>query len=287
MLKQEEIDQIAEEILKAFRSQDFRYGEDLQKTGYGLSTVEKEVRPPEKEHLEEPADADGLRRMLAKTTARIGVGRAGPRLRTETMLKLRADHAAARDAVLMDVSEGLIAKMGMFSVVTKCKDKNEFLTRPDLGRDLDQTVQEQIRKGCVQHPDVQLIVSDGLSSSAVEANIERILPVVLEGLREKGIRTGTVIFVKYGRVAVQDRIAGLLKAKVVCSLIGERPGLGTSESMSAYIAYKAEVGMPEARRTVVSNIHKAGIPAVEAGAYIVDLLALILAQKASGIELKK
>ena len=95
------------------------------------------------------------------------------------------------------------------------------------------------------------------------------------------------MFVKFGRVGAQDRISELLDAKIVCSFIGERPGLATAESMSAYITYRAEVGMPEARRTVVSNIHKNGVPAVEAGAYIVDLLQLMLEQKASGLDLKK
>ena len=109
----------------------------------------------------------------------------------------------------------------------------------------------------------------------------------MEGLKEKGISTGTPIFVKFGRVAAQDQISELLNAKIVCSFIGERPGLATAESMSAYISYMATVGMPEARRTVVSNIHKNGVPAVEAGAYIVDLLALILEKKASGVDLKK
>ena len=131
------------------------------------------------------------------------------------------------------------------------------------------------------------IVSDGLSSSSIEANAPKILPIVMEGLKEKGISTGTPIFVKFGRVAAQDQISELLNAKIVCSFIGERPGLATAESMSAYISYMATVGMPEARRTVVSNIHKNGVPAVEAGAYIVDLLALILEKKASGVDLKK
>ena len=144
-----------------------------------------------------------------------------------------------------------------------------------------------ISEHCVHDIDIQIIVSDGLSSSSIEANAPKILPIVMEGLKEKGISTGTPIFVKFGRVAAQDQISELLNAKIVCSFIGERPGLATAESMSAYISYMATVGMPEARRTVVSNIHKNGVPAVEAGAYIVDLLTLILEKKASGVDLKK
>ncbi len=237
--------------------------------------------------LTDPADPDALRRMMSKTTARIGVSHAGPRLKTQTMLKLRMDHAAARDAVMMDVSEELIDRLGLLFTKTKCEDKNTYLTRPDLGRDFDDETKKLITDSCKHDIDVQLIVSDGLSSSAIEANAERILPVITEGLKERGISVGTPIFVKFGRVAAQDRISELLNATIVCSLIGERPGLATAESMSAYISYKATVGMPEARRTVVSNIHKDGVPAVEAGAYIVDLLALILEKKASGVELQK
>lgn len=265
---------------------------DLEEMVGGVHHEKKEEEPlkePDRRAplVENPEDPDALRRMMTKTTARIGVGKTGPRLKTQTLLKLRADHAAAKDAVMMDVSETLIQELNLLPVVTRCADKNTFLTRPDLGRDFDEDTRKFISEKCVHHPDVQIIVSDGLSSSAIEANVARILPVVTEGLKEKGIRVGTPIFVKYGRVAAQDRISELLDAKVVCSFIGERPGLATAESMSAYISYAAEVGMPEARRTVVSNIHKDGVPAVEAGAYIVDLLALILDKKASGVDLKK
>lgn len=177
--------------------------------------------------------------------------------------------------------------LGLFSVTTKCRDKNEFLTRPDYGRDFDEESIAAIKQKCQPNPQVQIVVSDGLSSAAVDANIRDILPVILEGLKMKGISVGTPFFVKYGRVGAQDRICEVLGAEVVLSLIGERPGLATAESMSAYISYKATVGMPEARRTVVSNIHKDGIPAVEAGAYIVDLVETILREKASGVDLKK
>lgn len=321
MLRQTEIDRIAEEILTKLRGDGQYEGKslcakseaaareaarqrakkDLEKIAGSMPAgkpdreetegipVSEPLQEPDRKAalLENPQDPDALRRMAGKTTARIGVGRTGPRLKTRTLLTLRADHAAARDAVLMDVSEELIRKLGLLSVTTCCTDKNNFLTRPDLGRDFDEATRNYIKEKCVSHPDVQIIISDGLSSSAIEANAARILPVVLEGLKEKGITAGTPIFVKYGRVGAQDRISELVGAKAVCSFIGERPGLATAESMSAYIAYHAEVGMPEARRTVVSNIHKDGVPAVEAGAYIVDLLALILEKQASGVDLKK
>lgn len=237
--------------------------------------------------LDHPCDPEALERMMRATPARIGVGRAGPRLKTRTLLTLRADHAAARDAVLLDVPEPFLEELGLFSVQTKCTDKDEFLTRPDLGRQLSDEAVKTIRQRCVDHPDVQIYASDGLSSTAVQANLANLLPVLMDGLRDKGFQVGTPFFVRYGRVAVMDQISELLGASVTCVLLGERPGLGSAESMSAYLAYQATVGMPEARRTVVSNIHKNGIAAVEAGAYLCDVIEQIYQAKASGVDLRK
>lgn len=50
--------------------------------------------------IDQPQDPEALERMMRLTTARIGVGCAGPRLKTQTLLTLRADHARARDARL-------------------------------------------------------------------------------------------------------------------------------------------------------------------------------------------
>ena len=237
--------------------------------------------------LDHPQDAEALARMKKKTTARIGVGRAGPRLNTRTMLTLRADHAKARDAVFLDVPGELIEKLGLFTVQTKCAEKNQFLTRPDLGRQLSEEGARAVKERCAPNPDVQVFLADGLSSTAVEANAETILGLLLDALKDRGRTVGTPFFVRFGRVAVEDQVAELVGAKVVCVLIGERPGLGSAESMSAYIAYNARVGMPEARRTVVSNIHKDGISAAEAGAYIAELIEKIYHAKASGVELQQ
>lgn len=237
--------------------------------------------------IDNPADKDGLLRMMSKTPARIGVGRAGPRLKTQIMLALRADHAAARDSVFADVNEDLIKKMGLFEVTTCCHDRNEHLTRPDLGRKFSPETAAEIKSKCTANPDVQFVVSDGLSSKAIEANIENVLPAVTDGVKALGYSVGTPFFVKFGRVASMDHVSEIVGSKVTCILIGERPGLGTAESMSAYIAYDAKVGMPEANRTVVSNIHSGGITAVEAGAYLAEVIDLIMKNKASGVNLKK
>lgn len=231
------------------------------------------------------ADPDALERMKKRTTARIGVGRAGPRLTTQSLLQLRADHAQARDAVFADVDPKMLESLGLFSVQTRCDSKNTYITRPDLGRLLSDEAVKTIEGRCRMEPDVQIIAADGLSSTAVEVNLPKLLPVLTEALGRKKISVGTPVFVKYGRVACEDHICEIVRAKVVCILIGERPGLATAESMSAYIAYKAQVGMPESNRTVISNIHKNGTAAVEAGAYIADIIEKILKNKASGVNL--
>lgn len=236
--------------------------------------------------LQAPQNAEALERMKSKTSARIGAGKSGPRLNTQTMLTLRADHATARDAVFMDVNETLLDRMGLFTVQTKCTDKNVHLTRPDLGRQLDKQVLDEILSKCEENPTVQIVVSDGLSSKAVEANLENILPAIIQGLERYNINAGTPFFIKYGRVPVMEIISETIGSEIICILIGERPGLATADSMSAYIAYKATVGMPEARRTVVSNIHGNGISAVEAGAYIADIIRKMLDLKMSGVDLR-
>ena len=83
-----------------------------------------------------PANPEEFRRMRSKTVARIGVWRAGPRCRTNTYLRFRADHAAAMDAVFTDVPERLLEEMGLFTVQTLCETKDMYLTRPDLGLSL-------------------------------------------------------------------------------------------------------------------------------------------------------
>lgn len=237
--------------------------------------------------LEHAQNMDMVKQMRKTTPARIGVGSAGPRLRTRTYLTLRADHAGARDAVFRDVDEDLLARMGLFTVQTLCSDRNEHLTRPDLGRQLSEETKRELRSKCQMSPQVQVYVADGLSSQAIDANIEDFLPALMDGLQDLGIQTGTPFFMRYGRVPAMDVVSETLDAEVTMVLVGERPGLVTANSMSAYIAYRAKVGMPEGRRTVVSNIHSGGVPAPEAGAHVAQLIKTILEARTSGVDLQR
>jgi len=235
--------------------------------------------------VNDPHDRAAFMVMKEKTPARIGVGRAGARYRTETMLRFQSDHASAQAAVFSDVADEFLNRMKWQAYQTTCTDREEFLTRPDKGRVFDQETIGRIKASVPQGTQVVLYVADGLSSSAVMANSENILPVIIEGLRAAGIRVNDPFFVRFGRVATEDQIGEATGADVVCVLLGERPGLVTAESMSAYMAYRPTMGMPESRRTVLANIHKGGTPAVEAGAHIVDLIQLMLEKKKSGTEL--
>lgn len=221
-----------------------------------------------------------------KTPARVGASRAGSRYTTKTSLRFKADHAAAIDAVFSDVEDDFLERNNLFKVSTMCKNRDEYLTRPDLGRKISKEGKELINEKCTKGQTVQIYVADGLSSTAVKANIENLLPSLLTGLKVHGIDVGTTFFVKYGRVGTSDEVSELIGSQLTCLLIGERPGLATAESMSAYITYKGYVGIPEAKRTVVSNIHKNGTPSTEAGAHIADIIKKSLDAKASGQDLK-
>jgi len=236
--------------------------------------------------IDNPLDMESCVRLKKTTNARICIGRAGDRFKTETLLRFSADHAVAIDSVWSHVDEAIIDGLGFIKVQTLINDKEEYITRPDLGREFSEKTINNIKNNCTRNPDVQIIVADGLSSHAIDANIKDIYPIIVDGLNAKGYKLGTAIFVKYGRVATMDKISEVLNAKVTILLVGERPGLATGDSMSSYMAYESSTLKPESQRTVVSNIHKNGTPPVEAGAEIVSLVDLMLSKKSSGVELK-
>ncbi len=235
--------------------------------------------------VEHPKNSAAFLDLKARTPARIGLGRAGARYKTATMLRFRADHAAAQDSVFSLVDEAYPAQHGFFPVQTLCQDKDEYLTRPDKGRRFDEENQAIIKKNLGQSPRVVLAVGDGLSSAAIEANAADCVEAIRAGLKSYGMDVPTIPFVKFCRVGAGDHIGELTSCEVICLLVGERPGLVTAESMSAYITYMPRLGVPESKRTVVSNIHKGGTNAVEAGAHIAELIKTILDKKASGVEL--
>lgn len=237
--------------------------------------------------VDTPEHGQAFLALKRKTPARVGIGRCGPRYRTQTLLRFRADHAAAQDSVFSTVYEEFYKGNDLPFVQTLCRDKDEYLTRPDLGRRFGEAAQNVIRGICGENPRVLIVIGDGLSSAAVEKNALDCAAAIRQGLKARGLEAGKPFFVQFCRVGAMDHIGQITGAELICLLVGERPGLVTAESMSAYITYRPRPGVPESSRTVVSNIHRQGTPAVEAGAHIAELLCMMLEKKASGIELKK
>ncbi len=233
-------------------------------------------------------DADALEALIASTPARIGVGRAGPRPRTDSLLLFQADHALTQDALLRDVDTKLLDELGLFSVQTRITGgKQEYLLRPDLGRQLSDEARKTIAEKCMKSPKVQVCVGDGLSAAAIEANLRQIFPVIQQGAQSAGLSLGTPFFIRYCRVGVMNDIGDLLHPEVLVLLIGERPGLGRAESMSAYMAFRPKAGDTDAERDVVCNIFEGGgTNPLEAGAVLVELAQKMIKAQASGVKLK-
>lgn len=259
-----------------------------QESSSGNNSIEETVRTIifEKEltvNVDNPMNPDQIARAQAITPARIGIGRTGTRMKTRDYLDFRIDHAAAQDAVFKGVSDEFIKKMNLPVLHSKAASMDEYLMNLDYGRTLNEDSRKWAEENLPKNRQVQIIVSDGLSSTGIEANISDLLPALIQGLKVKNITIGDPVFIKRSRVWVQDEIASIVNCDVVISLIGERPGLATSKSISAYLIYRPNDNTVEADRTVISNIHEGGIPPVEAGAYLADLIEEVLKHKVSGV----
>jgi ethanolamine ammonia-lyase small subunit len=241
-----------------------------------------------KPRVRSPKDPEALPALIASTPARIGVGRAGPHYNTFSLLLFQADHAVTQDALFRDVDQKLLDDLGLFTVQTKITGgKQEYLLRPDLGRQINDEGRKLIQEKCVKSPNLQLVVGDGLSAAALEANVREMFPVILQGAQSAGLSVGTPFFVRYCRVGVLNDVGDLLQPDVVILLIGERPGLGRAESLSAYMAYRPKTGDTDADRDVICNIFQnGGTNPLEGAAYAVQLAQKMMKHQASGVKLK-
>ena len=241
-----------------------------------------------KPRVKNPKDVNGVKALVDSTTARIGVGRAGPPYHTASLLRFQGDHAVTQDALYRDVDQKLLDEFNLFTVQTKITGgKQEYLLRPDLGRLLNDDAKRIINEKCQKNVNIQLCVGDGLSAAAIEVNLRQIFPVIKQGVQQSGLTFGTPFFVKYARVGVMNDIGELVKPDVVILLIGERPGLGRAESMSAYMGYKPKYGDTDADRDVVCNIFEnGGTNPLEGGAFVVQIAQKMRKHQASGVKLK-
>lgn len=234
-----------------------------------------------------------IERIRSRTPARVLAGRAGSSYRTATQLRLRQDHAAARDAVRteLDLNRDLGAEFvrhwDILAVSTMARSKDEYLHRPDLGRRLDANAQDQLKAQCPVHADLQIVIGDGLSVTAVSAQVPKLIPLLLKKVLEHGWTFGRTVAAHYCRVGVMNDVGELLRPKVVVLLIGERPGLATAESLSAYMAYQPRADHNDSNRNLISNIHDRGLSPQTAASRIIGLAEQMMRQRTSGVVLKE
>jgi ethanolamine ammonia-lyase small subunit len=238
--------------------------------------------------LAESELSDIVRKVRTRTPARLLVGRAGASYRTKTQMELREAHAAARDAVRAEMNSldalgnEFVERWTLFDVRSMAGSKSEYLLRPDLGRRFDDKSRAQVEARCPKLCDFQIVIGDGLSAPAVVAQVPRLLPLLMDGAKERGWSVGQAFVIRHCRVGILNEIGELLNPGVIVLLIGERPGLATAESLSAYLAYQPRRCHTDANRNVISNIHSRGLNPVQAAARVLELAEHMMAMRTSG-----
>jgi ethanolamine ammonia-lyase small subunit len=232
-----------------------------------------------------------------RTPARLLAGRSGAAYRTATQLELREAHAAARDAVRAELNlstdrgsalgNEFVRRWDLFEVCSQATSKNEYLLRPDLGRRLNDSSRAKLKRRCSTGHDLQITIGDGLSVAAVAAQIPLLLPLLYEGAQSRGWSVGKIFVVRYCRVGILNEIGEVLGPMVAVLLIGERPGLATAESLSAYMAYRPNASHTDANRNLISNIHARGVSTAQAVQRILDLADSMMKNRKSGFQVRE
>ncbi len=241
-----------------------------------------------------PVTPDRWNKLRSTTPARIAMGRAGGSLPTHEWLHFKAAHAAARDAVHNEFhAEQLadeLATLRLESVIvdSAATDRLKFLQRPDLGRRLNELSQKKLKLLASNQTacELAIIVSDGLSALAVHRQVPSLLSKLVPPLLDDGWSLAPIVLARYGRVGLQDSIGELLGAQLALTLIGERPGLGSPDSLGAYLVYAPKPGNTDANRNCVSNIRPEGLSWDAAAETIRYLLTAARRKRLSGVQLK-
>ena len=236
---------------------------------------------------------DLVQRVRERTPARLLQGRAGASYRTATQIELREAHAAARDAIRAelnteaDLGADLVRAWHLFDAYTEARDKDQYLLRPSLGRLFCEASRQAIAERCCKGSDLQIVIGDGLSVAAVSSQVPALLPLLKQGAQDRGLSIGRAFVVHHCRVGILNEIGELLDPAVAVLLIGERPGLATAESLSAYMAYRPRRHHSDANRNLVSNIHSRGVNSAKAAKGILNLAAQMMRGKVSGYTLRE
>ena len=228
------------------------------------------------------------------THARIALGRAGYSVPTREILDFRMAHSRARDSVWSELDveklhEDLdLASLKFVDVCSKCTNKKEFLLNPSLGRLLDPHSSRALQDMSLssESPDVALIIADGLSANGIHTNAPMFVREFLAAIKSTSLRMAPIVIAKYARVALGDDIAGNLNARSTVLLIGERPGLASSNSLSVYFTFNPHIGRTDADRNCISNIHSSGIQPAVAAQMAIFLAQTSLQKQLGGVNLK-
>jgi ethanolamine ammonia-lyase small subunit len=241
-----------------------------------------------REPPQQPAPpADPWTALRRHTPARISLGRAGTSLPTAEVLRFAAAHASARDAVHLPLDvEALRAALrdqGLeaASVSSRAATRVDYLTRPDLGRQLAPASRDGLDAlGGVGG--LCIVIGDGLSAIAAQRHA---VPLVA-ALAQAGVVAARLVVATQARVALGDEIGERVGASLVLVLLGERPGLSSPDSLGAYLTWAPKVGRADSERNCVSNIRPEGLPLPQAAARLAWLVRESRRRRVSGIALK-
>ena len=254
---------------------------------------DKIARPLPKPNAESKDLPEILKKVRAQTPARLLAGRSGAAYRTSTQMDLREAHATARDAVrtelnlLSDLGRDFAMKWDLLEVSSQAASKDEYLLRPDLGRRLSDASRMEVSRRYIPGQDLQIAIGDGLSVTAVAVQVPLLLPLLCDGARTRGWSVGSIAVIRHCRVGILNEIGELLKPTVAVLLIGERPGLATAESLSAYMAYRPKASDTDANRNLISNIHVRGVGTEDAAQRILNLAESMMKTHQSGYQLRE
>jgi len=241
--------------------------------------------PPARVYTPRPERSPFAARAAHHTTALVGIGHVGTRYATDVVLQFQAELAVAHAAVAALLPDDWAAHNGFVALASRVTDHREFLLRPDLGRRLDEPSLQLLRTQCTRNPDVQIIVADGLSAVACTGSGKALHDAVARACQARGLSVGTPVCARFARVWLEDEIGQEVGAKVAMILLGERPGLGTGDGLSAYVVYDPRLGKTDGDRNMISNIHPRGTPIDEAAQRLAALAAAMIEQRTSGVSL--
>lgn len=236
--------------------------------------------------------SDPWEHLKSLTSARIALGRSGGSVPTRELLAFELAHAQARDAVLSHFdAERLateIASLGVGTILlhSAAGSRDEYLQRPDLGRQLADACRETLTRNAADKVDLAIVVSDGLSAQAAARQAVPLLRALVPLLLQEQWKLAPIAVVRFGRVAIEDEIGELSRATLALILLGERPGLASPDSLGAYLVYQPRRGRNDAERNCVSNIRPEGLPPDAAAATLFYLLTESRQRRLSGVALK-